>query len=104
MLCFPGLGERNLIQSDRPISVFCKASGGDNQFHVQMPSKDSLGNHFYIPPLKGINLTNATIKITATEDSTVDIIAGDYHNLDTLNMTGQQIFRAFVEDKVSLKT
>lgn len=90
-----------LITAKRPFSVFCGL--GPNATGAQMPPKSTLGKLFFIPPIRGINMTNASISITASEDSTVHIIAGDYHNLDIYEWTGGHFRRSIVNDTVSRK-
>ena len=99
----------NFISAQRPISVFCGPIDTSvptyahtwKSTYAQLAPMETLGTQFYIPPLSGFDLTNAQIKVIASEDSTVDIIEGDYHNLDTLSWTGNILTREIVEQTVS---
>lgn len=75
------------MQAERPIAVFC---GNLNKNYAQMPPRETLGVKHYIPALD-LNNLQATVqmKLVATEDSTAVIIKGDYHQLDTVSLTGQ---------------
>ena len=79
--------------------MFCKIAGND-EFTAQLPVSGTLGQQFYVPPLSNVNLDNAHIIVTASEDSTVTVVKGDYDNLDIILMKGQHIERPFVDNKV----
>lgn len=93
------------IRSSRPISVFCgnKTAPGATEYHtfVQMVPKEMMGKQFYIPKLPG--LTEAKMYITSIEDSTVNIVKGNYDNLDILEYTGKELIRHIEEQFVSDK-
>ena len=67
-----------------------------------MPPVETLGSHFYIPPLTGFNFTGAKIIMIATEDSTVNIVRGtDYDQVETFYFTGNITSRKLSEEVVS---
>lgn len=64
-----------------------------------MVPKEMMGRQFYIPKLSG--LTGAKLYITSIEDSTVNIVKGNYDNLDILEYRGKELIRHIEEQFVS---
>ncbi|KAL4229249.1 hypothetical protein ACF0H5_012289 [Mactra antiquata] len=79
---------RRLLHADSPVAVFCGKSGYES--FAQMPPRETLGIKHYIPPFKfdDIGITDAVVYVTAVEDSTIVVIKGDYHQLDSVTLTG----------------
>ncbi|KAL4217782.1 hypothetical protein ACF0H5_022520 [Mactra antiquata] len=59
-----------------------------------MPPRETLGHKHFIPPIQfDTSIQSAILYITATEDSTVVIVKGDYHQLDSTTLTGDSYSR-----------
>ena len=100
MFQFLELGYQKRFTSSRPVALFC----GTMRRFAQMPSIETLGTQYYIPPLQYDEDTEtADIHLVAVEDSTVVVIRGNYDNLDTVELTGDVFTRTIVNNMASSK-
>ena len=69
--------------------------------YAQIPPKETLGKHFYIPAidLESLN-AEATITVITTEDSTYYKILGEYHQETALDYKGELGFRSLYHNEV----
>ncbi|WAQ97423.1 hypothetical protein MAR_030113 [Mya arenaria] len=74
-----------IIRAYEPMLVFCGTPEtiGVSAPSVQIPPRDTLGKHHFIPRLSVV--VWAKLSIITSADSTVVTIKGDYHKLDTFN-------------------
>ncbi|XP_060584539.1 uncharacterized protein LOC132740612 [Ruditapes philippinarum] len=88
--------DQYLFQEGRPRAVFC----GTSNYFVQIPPRESLGTHHFIPQLVIEANEEAKIRLVASEDSTVVTIRGNYDNLDTIELNGDGYTREVVPNMV----
>lgn len=81
------------------MAVFCWAPS--NESWVQMAPKDTHGSHFFIPSMDLAAMeAEGNIGISATVDSTVVTVRGDYDQIDITMWVGDTITRAFATNTV----